>query len=306
MQAVIEALEQHGLRVLRDEPLALHTSFRIGGPVQAMVFPESEEQLILAVTRLHTAGITPLLLGNGSNILASDAPIDRIAIKTQDGVSRLERLDENTICASAGTRLARLATFARDEGLTGLEFAHGIPGTLGGAVFMNAGAYGGEMAGVVSRVHYLDHNFIRQVAEIDACAFAYRHSRFMDTKELILGAELTLTPGDPVEIGARMAALAEKRRTSQPLDLPSGGSTFKRPKTGYAAAMIDEAGLKGYTVGGAQVSEKHAGFVVNRGNATCTDVLAVMAHVQEVVYARTGIRLEPEVELVGHGDLDAP
>jgi len=298
MQAIIETLEQSGLRVLRDEPLALHTSFRVGGPVQAMVFPESEEQLIQAITLLQTADITPLLIGNGSNILANDAPIARIAIKTQDGVSRLERLDENTIYASAGTRLARLATFARDEALTGLEFAHGIPGTLGGAVFMNAGAYGGEMAGVVRRVHYLDSNLTRQVAEHDTCAFAYRHSRFMDTKELILGADLTLTSDDPNEIGARMTELAEKRRTSQPLDLPSGGSTFKRPKTGYAAAMIDQAGLKGYTVGGAQVSEKHAGFVVNRGNATCADVLAVMAHVQEVVFAQTGVHLEPEVEFV--------
>jgi len=298
MQAIIEALEQSGLRVLRDEPLALHISFRIGGPVQAMVFPESEEQLIQAIRLLQTADITPLLIGNGSNILASDQPIARIAIKTQDGVSRLERLDGNTIYASAGTRLARLATFARDEGLTGLEFAHGIPGTLGGAVFMNAGAYGGEMAGVVTRVHYLDSNLVRQTAELEACNFSYRHSRFMDTKELILGAELTLTPGNSAEIGARMAELAEKRRTNQPLDLPSGGSTFKRPKTGYAAAMIDQAGLKGYTVGGAQVSEKHAGFVVNRGGATCADVLAVIAHVQELVFAQTGVRLEPEVELV--------
>jgi len=298
MQKVIEELEQKGLRVLRDEPLSQHTSFRIGGPVRGMVFPESEEELIQAVRLLHKSGIVPLLIGNGSNMLPSDTPIDRVAIKTQDGVSHLERLEGNAIYASAGTRLSRLATFAREEGLTGLEFAHGIPGTLGGAIFMNAGAYGGEMAGVVRRVHYLDKDLVRQVAELDDCAFSYRHSRFSDTKELILGAELTLTPGDPAEIGARMAELAEKRRMSQPLDLPSGGSTFKRPKTGYAAAMIDEAGLKGYTVGGAQVSEKHAGFVVNCGGATCADVLAVMKHVEETVFARTGIRLEAEIEQI--------
>jgi len=298
MQKVIEQLEQSGLRVLRDEPLSQHTSFRIGGPVRGMVFPEGEAELIQAVKLLHEADIVPLLIGNGSNLLPADTPIDRIAIKTQDGVSHLERLEGNVIYASAGTRLSRLATFARDEGLTGLEFAHGIPGTLGGAIFMNAGAYGGEMAGVVRRVFYLDKNLTRQAAKGDDCTFSYRHSRFSDTKELILGAELALTPGDPAEIGARMAELAEKRRCSQPLDLPSGGSTFKRPKTGYAAAMIDEAGLKGYTIGGAQVSEKHAGFVVNCGGATCADVLAVMKHVQETGFARTGIRLEAEVEQI--------
>jgi UDP-N-acetylmuramate dehydrogenase len=263
-----------------------------------MVFPESEAQFIQAAKLLHTAGITPLLIGNGSNLLAHDAPIDRIAVKTQDGVARLEQVDATTVYASAGVRLARIATFARDEGLCGFAFAHGIPGTLGGAIFMNAGAYGGEMAQVVTRVHYLDETLTRQVCDADACAFAYRHSRFMDTKELILGAEITLTPGNPADISAQMAELAEKRRASQPLDLPSGGSTFKRPKTGYAAAMIDEAGLKGYTVGEAMVSEKHAGFVVNRGGATCADVLAVMAHVQETVFQRTGVRLEPEVEFI--------
>ena len=298
MEKVIAQLEQSGLRVSREEPLSQHTSFRIGGPVRGMVFPESEAELIQAVRILHKAGIVPLLIGNGSNLLPADTPINRIAIKTQDGVSHLERLTGNVIYASAGTRLSRLATFARDEGLTGLEFAHGIPGTLGGAIFMNAGAYGGEMTGVVRRVHYLDKDLTRQVAEADACNFSYRHSRFSDTKELILGAELALTPGDPAEISRQMAELAEKRRKSQPLDLPSGGSTFKRPQTGYAAAMIDEAGLKGYTVGGAQVSMKHAGFVVNCDSATCADVLAVMKHVEETVFAQTGIRLEAEVEQI--------
>jgi len=299
MEKIIAQLSQAGLRIAEEEPLSRHTSFRIGGPVRAMVFPAGEAELIEAIALLHAAGIEPLLIGNGSNLLASDGVIDRIAVKTHDGVAKLERLpQDNTIYASAGVLLSRVAVYAREFGLSGLEFAHGIPGTLGGAIFMNAGAYGGEMAQVLTRVHYLDETHTRQTMEGAQCGFSYRHSRFMDTKALILGAELSLAKGASGEIGARMAELAEKRRASQPLEFPSGGSTFKRPKDGYAAALIDEAGLKGYTVGGAQVSEKHAGFVINRGGATCIDVLRVMEHVQEVVYQRTGILLEPEVEMV--------
>jgi len=298
MQAVLRELMQAGFCVRLDEPLAGHTSFRIGGPVRGMVFPAGEEELIQAVQMLHAAGVRPLLIGNGSNLLASDGVIERIVIKTHDGVARLERLAEDAIYASAGVLLSRAAVFARDGGRSGLEFAHGIPGTLGGAVFMNAGAYGGEMAQVIRRVHYLDETLTRRTAAGPELAFSYRHSRFSETKELILGAELALTSGDAAEIGIRMAELAEKRRAGQPLEWPSGGSAFKRPKAGYAAALIDEAGLKGYAVGGAQVSEKHAGFVINRGGATCADVLAVMAHVRETVFARTGILLESEVELV--------
>ena len=298
MQAIVKQLSQQGICVLQEEPLSNHTSFRIGGPIRAMVLPSSEAQLIQTMQLLHEAGIEPLLIGNGSNLLASDHAIDRIAIKTHDGVSHVERLAGDAIYASSGTLLSRVATFARDEGLTGFEFAHGIPGTLGGGVFMNAGAYRGEMSHVVTQVHYLDETLTRQTVTGEAMAFSYRHSRFSDTKELILGAEITLTPGDPAEIGARMVELAGKRKNSQPLEFPSGGSTFKRPKEGYAAAMIDEAGLKGYTCGGAQVSEKHAGFVINRNNATCADVLRLMEHVQETVFARTGVFLEPEVELV--------
>jgi len=298
MQTIIQTLQQNGLHIVENEPLSRHTSFRIGGSVRGMVFPKNEEELIQAVTLLQETGIAPLLIGNGSNLLASDDPIDRIAIKLHDGVSHMERLDGNAIYASAGSLLSRVAVFARDQGLSGLEFAHGIPGTLGGAIFMNAGAYGGEMAHVITRVYYLDNKLTRQTIENPECNFSYRHSCFMDTKELILSAEITLTSNNPAEIGARMTELAEKRRNSQPLEYPSGGSTFKRPKEGYAAAMIDEAGLKGYTVGGAQVSEKHAGFVVNRGGATCADVLRLMEHVQETVFARTGVLLEPEVELI--------
>ncbi|MCL2842929.1 MAG: UDP-N-acetylmuramate dehydrogenase [Oscillospiraceae bacterium] len=299
MQEILAQLTQAGIPFLEHEPLARHTSFRIGGPVRALVLPQSEAELVQATELLRHAGEVPLIIGNGSNLLAVDTPIDRIAMKTYDGVSALKRLEGDTIYAASGTLLARVAVFAREQGLVGLEFAHGIPGTLGGAVYMNAGAYGGEMGQVVTCVHYLDTQQERQTAQGAELDFSYRHSPFCDNPDvLILGAELTLTPGDPAEIQAKMDELAAKRRTSQPLEFPSGGSTFKRPKTGYAAALIDEAGLKGYAIGGAQVSEKHAGFVINRGGATCDDVLRLMAHIQERVLQRTGVELEAEVKLV--------
>jgi len=275
-----------------------HTSFRIGGPVGAMLFPAGEDALIRAVQQLELIGCTPLLIGNGSNLLAADDPIDRVVIKTHDGLSGCEQIDGRTIYVSSGTLLSRAAVFAQGLGLTGLEFAHGIPGTLGGALVMNAGAYGGEMAQVTAEVRYLDDFRTQRTASGEELAFSYRHSRFSGTNDVILGAVLTLAPGDPMEIQARMEELAAKRRTSQPLNLPSAGSTFKRPTGGYAAALIDEAGLKGFAMGGAQVSEKHAGFIVNRGGATCDDVRRLMAHVQETVLQQSGIALEPEVQLV--------
>jgi len=304
MEPVIRQLKQAGLRVLEHEPLSKHTSFRIGGPVRAMVFPDiyGEAQLVLAAQILREAGIQPLLIGNGSNLLAADGPMDRIAIKTHDGMSqiehRIERRGGNCIYAPAGMLLSRVATAARDLGYAGLEFAHGIPGTLGGAVYMNAGAYGGEMAQMVTQVRYLDETLTLQTAGTAELGFAYRHSRFSGAEDIILGAELHLQPGKREEITAKMDELAQKRKTSQPLEWPSAGSTFKRPKEGYAAALIEQAGLKGCAIGGAQVSEKHAGFVINRGGATCEDVLRLMAHIQETVYRRAGMQLEPEVKVV--------
>ena len=299
MEILFKELEKAGMEIARGEPLKGHTSFRIGGPVEAMLFPKGEEAFIQAVKTLKEAGCDPLLIGNGSNLLGADGPISRVAVKTHDGVGAIRQIDDRTIYVSAGVLLSRAAVFARELGLSGLEFAHGIPGTLGGAVVMNAGAYGGEMAQVVGAVDVLDESTMdRQSLEAADLDFSYRHSRFSHTKDVVLGAKLTLLPGDPLDIQGRMEELARRRRTSQPLDLPSGGSTFKRPKEGYAAALIDGAGLKGYTVGGAQVSEKHAGFVVNLGEATCGDVLRLMDHVRERVFRQTGILLEPEIQLI--------
>ncbi len=286
------------LNIRENEPMREHTSFKIGGPVSAMAFPKSKAELELLCKTAKAAGIKPLIIGNGSNLLVSDEPLDIFVIKTFDGLSEVKLIGENTVYAESGLLLSKLAVFALNNGLSGLEFAHGIPGTVGGAVSMNAGAYGGEMKDVITEVTALspDMEFYRSYG--DENDFSYRHSRFSDTEDIIVSAEFKLTPGDPEKIKARMDELSAKRRASQPLTLPSAGSTFKRPANGYAAAMIEEAGLKGFTVGGAQVSEKHSGFVVNCGNASFNDVISVMNHVQETVYKKFGTTLSPEVKII--------
>lgn len=286
-----------GLPIKREEPMREHTSFRIGGPVDAMLLPRSAEELEKVSRAVRASGVRHLLLGNGSNLLVSDAPLDMLVIKTCDGLCSMTQEDGETVSAESGALLSRIASFALACGLTGFEFAHGIPGTLGGAVFMNAGAYGGEMKDVVTSTDALcglEHRIFCGTEN----EFSYRHSRYSDTDDVVLSARLKLKPGDPTEIRVRMEELSAKRRASQPLSMPSAGSTFKRPVTGYAAAMIQEAGLKGYTVGGAQVSEKHAGFVVNTGGASFEDVLRVMEHVTDTVYRKFGVMLSPEVRII--------
>lgn len=285
-----------GLRVKEKEPMSAHCAFRIGGPADLFLEPGSESELIETLRFLTEQGERPVIIGNGTNLLVRDegvrAPVVRVG-EALGGVS----VDGGLITAGAGAGLSRIATAARDAGLSGLEFAHGIPGSLGGAVVMNAGAYGGEMKDVVASVRWLDET--GALCETADAGFSYRRSRFSGGEGVILGAALRLVPGDPAEIGARMLKLWERRSASQPLTKPSAGSTFKRPATGYAAAMIDGAGLKGFKLGGAQVSEKHAGFVINAGGATCADVLALMAHIQEAVERKYGVLLEPEVRLIG-------
>lgn len=271
-----------------------HTSFRIGGPAALMAFPAGREQAAAAVQAASEVGIEPFFLGNGSNLLAADGRIDRFLIKTS--LLRRCRIREDRMEADGGLTLARLAVKAREAGLSGLEFAHGIPGTLGGAVTMNAGAYGGEMAQVVRSVTVLNADgTVERVGKFD---FGYRRSAFSDGRRLILGATLALTPDDPTRIAARMEELGEKRREKQPLDRPSAGSVFKRPEGHFAAALIDGCGLKGTRVGGAQVSEKHAGFIVNQGGATCADVLALVELVRDRVRAETGVLLEMEIKVL--------
>ena len=276
------------------EPMERHTSFRIGGPAALMALPATREEAVTAVRTAAQLGVEPFFMGNGSNLLVSDKGVERFVIKTSE--LRQCRADGNCIEADSGVTLARLAVFAREQGLTGLEFAHGIPGTLGGAVTMNAGAYGGEMSQVVREVAVLTKECkVETLYDFD---FAYRRSAFSDGSRMILGARVELAPGSREEIARRMEELAEQRRSKQPLEYPSAGSMFKRPEGYFAAALIDQCGLKGFTVGGAQVSEKHAGFVVNRGGASCADVLELVAQVRRRVLEATGVTLEMEVKVL--------
>ena len=286
------------LTILENEPMRAHCSFRIGGPVRALAQPSSAEETAALCRILRSADVTPLIIGNGTNLLVTDAELNRIVIQMGDNMAEAGQTGPDTLQAGCGIPLARLAQTALACGLGGMEFAHGIPGSLGGAVSMNAGAYGGEMKDIVVTTQYLDESL--EVREVHGAAhdFGYRHSRFSDTGAVILASTLRLKPGDPAAIRARLAALREKRRASQPLELPSAGSTFKRPVGGYAAALIEQAGLKGYTVGGAQVSEKHAGFVVNRGGATFDDVLRLIDHIRAEVLRTSGIELETEVKII--------
>ena len=284
------------LELVEQEPMSRHTTFRVGGPVSLMALPRSVQQAKLAVCAAAEEGVRPVFLGNGSNLLAPDDGCDAFVIKTTAGLSNA-MVEGTQITAESGILLARLAVFARDNELTGLEFAHGIPGSLGGAVTMNAGAYDGEMSQVVTEVTYLTAS--GQMESTDQFDFSYRHSAFSDGSRMILSVKIQLKTGDPKEIRARMEELMERRKSKQPLEWPSAGSTFKRPQGYFAAALIDQCGLKGLTVGGAQVSEKHAGFVINKGGATCSDILTLMQQVRQRVFNATGVVLKPEVKILG-------
>ena len=287
------------LRVECDEPMSRHTSFRIGGPARRMAFPERGEQLVLLMGFAEDCGARPLVIGNGTNLLAPDRGLDRLVVNTS-AMSRVELGPEAyTIQAEAGVSLARLADFACKQGLTGLEFAHGIPGTLGGAVCMNAGAYDGEMKQVVRSVTLLFPEEGVRTLSCEEMDFGYRHSLLSDRPDgVVLSAVLRLAEGNEEETREKMRSLMVRRKASQPLEYPSAGSTFKRPTGYFAGTLIDQCGLKGLTVGGAQVSEKHAGFVINLGGATCADVTELIRKVQDWVWTDKGVRLEPEVKII--------
>lgn len=280
----------------RGEPMKNHTSFEVGGPARFMFFPETAEELTELYEALRGYGVRAVILGNGTNMLVSDSPSDMAVIKT-GGVKSAALSGEDRIVAGAGLPLSKLAEFARDSGLTGLEFAHGIPGSVGGAITMNAGAYGREMKDVVTSTTVYGGGGILMVTGGEH-GFAYRSSRFSDADEVVISTVIKLDKGEEESIAAVMDDLDARRRASQPMEYPSAGSTFKRPKEGYAAELIERAGLKGFAIGGAQVSEKHSGFVINRGRATFKDVMDVIDHVRETVLKRSGIELEPEVKII--------
>lgn len=287
------------MTVERDVPMSRHTSFRIGGPARRMAFPESREQLVILLGLAEECGIRPFLLGRGTNLLVSDRGLDTLVIKTAERMTSIRRLDDVTLEADAGVLLSRLAVYAQQAGLAGLEFAHGIPGSLGGAVCMNAGAYGGEMKQVLRSAAVLFPEEGIRTLSCEELNLSYRHSLLTEHPEaVVLYAEFELTPDDPEAIRAAMRELMAKRKASQPLEWPSAGSTFKRPEGHFAGTLIDQCGLKGLTVGGAQVSEKHAGFLINRGGATFADMAELIRQVQQRVLEETGVTLEPEVKIV--------
>mgnify|MGYP002521479691 CR=1 FL=1 len=285
------------LTVFEEEPLSRHTSFRIGGPAALFVKPADEDQLAQVLRFAASHDITPRMLGAGTNVLAPDEGLRALVVCTKDALLGLSDLGDGVIEAYAGETLSKTAVFAKNLGLMGLEFAHGIPGTVGGGIYMNAGAYGGEMKQVSVQTTVLTMDGEEKTVSGEAQGFAYRTSAFEKMDAIIVKTRLQLAPGDKTEISAKMQELIEKRRASQPLEFPSAGSTFKRPEGAFAGALIQEAGLKGTRVGGAQVSEKHAGFVVNTADATADDVKKLIALVQKRVFEMSGFTLQPEVRI---------
>lgn len=293
-------LGELGVSVLYQEPLSRHTTFRIGGPADYYVMPENVEQLKEVIALCREYQVPCQVVGNGSNLLCADDGVEGVVIDMVRGMKSCE-VDPKagTITAQAGVLLSALARRAQQSGLTGLEFAAGIPGSVGGALVMNAGAYGGEMRQVVRQARVLTADGQERVVSLEELDLSYRHSSIRPNGWTVLEVTYQLEPGDPEVIRATMDDLAARRREKQPLEFPSAGSTFKRPVGYFAAQLIDKAGLKGFTVGGAQVSEKHAGFVINRGGATAADVMALCHAVKEKIRSQVGVELEMEVERIG-------
>lgn len=290
-------LNELGISYKANEPMSLHTSFKIGGGAEYFVEPSNEKELSAVLKATKENNIPVTVIGNGSNLLVSDEGIEGVVVSTLK-MKTIRLLDETHIFAEAGSSLTAVCLFAKNNSLSGLEFAYGIPGSVGGALYMNAGAYGGEMSDVVESAKSLDNGKLveRKVDEID---LSYRHSVYTGNNEIIVGVTFKLKKGNLDEIEEKMNTLMQKRKTSQPLDFPSGGSTFKRPEGYFAAALIDECGLKGLSVGGAEVSRKHAGFVINRENATCCDVLDLIQKIKDAVFEQKGVKLETEVIFLG-------
>lgn len=284
--------------VTLNYPLAEHTSFKIGGNADLYVCPNNLMELITTIELCKKAGAPYFLLGAGSNLLISDKGIRGVVIKLGDGFEYAHAKGDY-ILAGAGVSLAKLSSEAKNAELAGLEFASGIPGSLGGAIYMNAGAYGGEMKDVITEVSYIDDDGTVKTIEGSDCGFGYRQSIFTEGNKIIISAKLTLKKGNKDEILETMRDLNARRKDKQPLEYPSAGSTFRRPEGHFAGALIESSGLKGCRIGGAEVSEKHAGFIINVGNATAKDVLDLIAHVQKVVKEKHGVDLEPEVKITG-------
>ena len=302
MEQLKQQLQAAGILYKENEPLSAHCTFRIGGPADLFVMPRDEDQLCQTVQFCKQAEIRYYLLGNGSNILFADegfrgAVIDVSAEAAGMGLSIYQNADGDYISAPAGLKLSELCKFALQHGYTGLEFAYGIPGTVGGAIYMNAGAYGGEMKDVLYKCEHIDNDGNVGSLEKDELKLSYRHSVYYDNDCIITGLYLKLKKGERAEIKAKMDDFIRRRRDKQPLEYPSAGSTFKRPEGYFAGALIEECGLKGKSVGGAQVSVKHAGFVINKGGASCQDVLDLCKYCSDTVFKEKGVKLEMEIRV---------
>lgn len=296
---LVKYAESLGCVCRENEPMCRHTTFQIGGAADLFLEPASVEVLAKLIAACKAQDIPVTVIGNGSNLLVSDLGIEGAVFHIGAGLSDIELSGACELVCGAGAKLSRLCNFALEHSLTGLEFAWGIPGSAGGAAYMNAGAYGAEIGSVLAGCTHITPDGTIGYRTVEEMAPTYRHTAYCDSGEIIVDLHLKLSPGDPVAIRATMDDLMRRRKEKQPIELPSAGSTFKRPTGNFAGTLIEQAGLKGYRVGGAQVSEKHAGFVVNVGGATCSDVRAVMEHVRSEVFLRNSIRLEPEVRIIG-------
>ena len=296
---IIELADKYGFQVKENESMSKYTTFKIGGNAQAIIKVTNNEGLIDILAKCKECEIPVFILGKGSNLLVSDNGIDGVVIKLDGKFNDIKQIDAETIYCGAGVSLAKLCSFACDCGLSGLEFAWGIPGSVGGAIYMNAGAYGGEIKDVIHSTNHIDENNNAGSFNADELAMSYRHSVYTDKNYVITGATFKLKKDSPVEIRNRMDDFMGRRKDKQPVEYPSAGSVFKRPQGYFAGALIQDANLKGKQIGGAQVSEKHSGFIINKGGATCKDVLELIAYIQKAVKENSGVDLECEVKPVG-------
>lgn len=288
-----------GAVVEENAPMSKYTSFKTGGNADLLIIPTSVDSLSQIIKKCKDLNIKPFVMGNGSNLLVTDNGYKGVIIKIGSNLSSMKLVDENTIECESGVMMKALCNFALDNSLSGLEFAFGIPGNLGGAVYMNAGAYGGEMKDVLCSCTHIDSDGNIGTLTKDQLDLGYRRSAYTDNGYTIISATLKLQKGDKTEIKEAMSDKLCRRKEKQPLEFPSAGSTFKRPEGYFAGALIEDCNLKGYTIGGAQVSEKHAGFVINRGGATSTDILNLIKHIQNTVFEKHGVKLETEVKIIG-------
>ena len=287
-----------GCQAQRDVPMSKYTTFRIGGNAAVMLTPTADEQLASIIKKCKEENIKPFIIGNGSNMLISDNGLDTVVINMCRPEPKIELVNGDTVVCDAGATMSKVCNFALENGLTGLEFAFGIPGSAGGAAYMNAGAYGGEMKDVLVECRHIDRDGNLGSLNGEELGLAYRTSAYEHNGFIITTLVMKLSKGNKNEIRAKMQELLQRRKDKQPLEYPSAGSTFKRPEGFFAGALIEECGLKGYSVGGAQVSEKHAGFVINKGDATAEDVLSLIKYIQDKVFSEKGVMLEPEVRLI--------